>query len=516
MPVETDKKGPDLEPPAGVDDVDVSADDPVPRRRRRGIRVPSDDVPRPQTAPITAASAADDEFDVDFDDGASPPAIVAAPAAPAELDGVPLPLPRESSGEIIVDESEPDVDMGEVSDPSQPESPPLGGRATEPIPVQELPDHQGEVPPVAPAPVPPGVVAAAETAPPVSVTDQGERAPPDAEEVVEAEELSSAELEEDGEKAPRPSPPPPPAPRHTPVVGPSSVSQPATAVAPSSAAPEPPPRKRKSKAWFEEVFDEDYLRTLPFLTSQVTQREASHLVEALGLRAGQQVLDVGCGYGRHAMELAARGIAVTALDLSLPLLLRGADEAQRRGLNINFVHADMRDMGYEAQFDGAYCLFSTFGYFDDDTNKRVAAAIGRSLKPGARLVLDLLNRDYIVADLPTRVWWEGDGCVVLEEVDFNFFNSRIASNRSIVFEDGRQVEHEISVRAYSLHEVGKLLHGAGFRVLSVSGGLSARGRFFGKDSRQILVVAERRGNVESGLRDTLPASPDPSGNGRST
>jgi hypothetical protein len=62
----------------------------------------------------------------------------------------------------------------------------------------------------------------------------------------------------------------------------------------------------------------------------------------------------------------------------------------------------------------------------------------------------------------------------------------------VVFEDGRQLEQEISIRVYGLHELGKLLHGAGFRVIEVSGGLATRGRFFGKDSRQLIVVAERK------------------------
>jgi SAM-dependent methyltransferase len=174
------------------------------------------------------------------------------------------------------------------------------------------------------------------------------------------------------------------------------------------------------------------------------------------------------------------------------LLLRGADEAQRRSLNINFVHGDMRELTFESQFDGAYCLFSTFGYFDDETNKKAAQNIARALKPGARLVIAVLNRDYLIEDLPSRVWWEGDGCVVLEEVEFNYFSSRIISNRSVVFDDGRQLEQEISMRAYSLHEFGKLLHAAGFRVLEVSGSMVTRGRFFGNHSREIIVVAERR------------------------
>jgi hypothetical protein len=82
--------------------------------------------------------------------------------------------------------------------------------------------------------------------------------------------------------------------------------------------------------------------------------------------------------------------------------------------------------------------------------------------------------------------------VVLEEVDFNFHTSRILTHRSIVFEDGRQIEQEISVRAYSLHEIGRLLRQAGFRVIDVSGGLAMRGQFFGSSSRSLLVVAEKR------------------------
>ena len=107
-------------------------------------------------------------------------------------------------------------------------------------------------------------------------------------------------------------------------------------------------------------------------------------------------------------------------------------------------------------------------------------------------MIEILNRDYLVSELPTRVWWEGDGCVVLEEVDFNYFSSRIVSNRSVVFDDGRQLEQEISLRAYCLHEFGKLLHGAGFRVLEVSGSMATRGRFFGTHSRAMIVVAEKR------------------------
>lgn len=290
---------------------------------------------------------------------------------------------------------------------------------------------------------------------------------------------------------PRTAPPPPTPSKPPPAPPKKAPDKRAAAVAAASTGGDD--KKPRSKAWFAEVFDEDYLRTLPFLTPQATQAEAELVAASLGVSPGAKLLDVGCGYGRHAMELAARGYHVVGLDLSTPLLVRGGEEAHRRGLTINFIRGDMRELDFDGQFDGAYCLFSTFGYFDDETNKKTAGNIARALRPGGKCVFEILNRDYVIADLPTRVWWEGDGCVVLEEVDFNYFSSRICVNRSVVFDDGRQLEQEISIRAYSLHEVGKLMLAAGFRVLEVSGSYQTRGRFFGNQSRHIIVVAERTG-----------------------
>ncbi len=362
----------------------------------------------------------------------------------------------------------------------------------EPLPTGEIAIASAATPPQAPPPQPPPPepvapvrkAAAAPTLPPpppAAATASKPAAPPPPPAAATATK-------------PTPAPPPPPA---------STKPAPAPApVTPASKSPPPPApnfgeeqklrKKRRSKQWFEEIFDEDYLHTLPFMTPQQTEREVAFLLDALELQQGGRVLDIGCGYGRHAMEIAARGHRTVGLDLSLPLLIRATDAARRVGVNVDFVHGDMRDMTFENEFEGAYCYFTTFGYFDDDTNRRVAAGICRALKPGGRLVLDLINRDYLIGDLPTRVWWQGDGCVVLEEVDFNYFTSRLQVQRQIILEDGRQLEQEISIRAYSLHEIGKVLHHAGFRVLEVSGSLDLRGRFYGNESRQLLVVAEKK------------------------
>lgn len=374
-----------------------------------------------------------------------------------------------------------------------------------PLPASALAD----VP--APAPVPAPVLASVPVPDPIPSRDSGPRRPSSA-------SAPATPAAPPPPPAARPAPPPPPPPPAAtrpaappPLPAAKPVSAPVPAPAPVAAAPvpktpsAPPPaslpnfgedtklkKKRRSKQWFEEIFDEDYLHTLPFLTPQQTEREVEYLLNAFDFPSGSRLLDIGCGYGRHAMELAARGYRTVGLDLSLPLLIRATDAARRVGVSVDFVHGDMRDMTFENEFDGAYCFFSTFGYFDDETNRRVASGICRSLKPGGRFVLDLLNRDCLIGDLPTRVWWQGHGCVVLEEVDFNYFTSRLEVQRQIILEDGRQLVQDISIRVYSLHEIGKILHHAGFRVLEVSGNFELRNRFYGTESRQLLIVAEKR------------------------
>ena len=368
------------------------------------------------------------------------------------------------------------------------------------IDIQELADRaeqSGEIEvkfdektPVPTAPVaPPKRAATAPPAPP-PVSDIRKSGAIPTIKLDDADRQAEKSADKAGEK---PAPPPPPAAQHKPPPAPPpAAKKPPPAAVAAVVTKEPSKPTNRGKPWFAEIFDEDYLRTLPFLTPQATQSEAEFVIDTMNLAPGANVLDVGCGYGRHAMELAARGFHVVGLDLSTPLLVRGGEEAHRRGLTINFVRGDMRELDFENQFDAAYCLFSTFGYFDDETNKKTLQNIGRALKPQGKMLIEILNRDYVIQDLPTRVWWEGDGCVVLEEVELNYFSSRIQVNRSVVFDDGRQLEQEISVRAYSLHEIGKLMHAAGFRVLEVSGGYQMRGRFFGNQSRHIIVLAERK------------------------
>jgi SAM-dependent methyltransferase len=278
--------------------------------------------------------------------------------------------------------------------------------------------------------------------------------------------------------APQGAPPPPP--RRTPTPpkrGPDSAR---------------PSRKRAlKKPWWEDLFGEDFSRATPRLTEPQVRREVDFIEESLGVAKGGVVLDLGCGAGSHAVELATRGYGVVGYDLSVYQLALAADVAQEREQKINFLQGDMREMAFEETFDGIYCWNTTFGYFEEDKNIAVAERVFKALKPGGMFLVDVANRDYAAQYSPSQLWYEGDSCVCMDDMSLDFITSRLRVKRSVIFDDGRSRECVYSVRLYSLHELGKILHDVGFRVTEASGHTATPGVFFGEISPRLLVLAQR-------------------------
>lgn len=271
---------------------------------------------------------------------------------------------------------------------------------------------------------------------------------------------------------------------------PDSGAQRAPASTPPSAATVDFGRKRP-KPWWEEIFGDDLLHTMEKLDRKAIRTECDFIEDRLGLEKGAVMLDIACGSGAHAVELAGRGYSVVGFDLSLAMLARAQDEAQERGQRLNFLHGDMREIAFEEAFDGTFCWNTSFGYFDDEKNLNVLSRIHRGLRKGGMFLLDVTNRDYICPRQPSLVWFEGDGCVCMDEVFVDFFTSRLRVKRTVMFEDGRSREVDYSIRLYGLHELGRMLHDTGFKVVEVTGHPAHPGVFFGSESPRVIILAER-------------------------
>jgi SAM-dependent methyltransferase len=261
----------------------------------------------------------------------------------------------------------------------------------------------------------------------------------------------------------------------------------------SSVGSEPPekPKARPRRPWWEELFGEDFSRATVRLSDAQVDQEVSFIEESLGVAKGAAVLDLGCGAGHHAVELASRGYGVVGYDLSLHQLALAQEVAQDRGQKLNFMQGDMREMAFEEVFDGMYCWNTAFGYFEEDKNIVVAERMFAALKPGGTLLLDVANREFVSKDQPSSVWYEGDSCVCMDDMTVDFFTSRLRVKRSLILDDGRTRECHYSIRLYSLHELGRILHDVGFRVTEASGHPATPGVFLGLSSPRIIVLAQK-------------------------
>lgn len=256
-------------------------------------------------------------------------------------------------------------------------------------------------------------------------------------------------------------------------------------------APRFDPNKKRGRMWWEELFTDDFGRAIPPLSDGSIKREVDFIERSLGVSQEGVVLDLACGLGHHAVELASRGYNVVGYDLSVSQLAEASERAQERGLKINFLQGDMREMAFDNTFDAIYCWNTSFGYFEEEKNIHVAKRVFAALKSGGSFLLDVVNRDFAVAQQPNQNWFEGDGCICMDDMSVDFITSRLRVKRTVMLDDGRTRECTYSVRIYGLHELGKLLHDIGFKVIQASGAPAAPGVFFGAQSPRVIILAAK-------------------------
>jgi SAM-dependent methyltransferase len=262
-------------------------------------------------------------------------------------------------------------------------------------------------------------------------------------------------------------------------------------------APEP----QSESPWYRRLFDGFYYDVW-FKRGASGEAEAARtlsevdfLLSVLTLPPGSAVLDLACGHGRHAIELAKRGYQVTGLDLSASHLALAREAAAASGVTVNWVEADMRDLP-PGPFDAVINLFSAFGYLESDAaDQQVLTAVGQVLRPGGRFILETRNREQVVRTFQPRVWQPlADGSLFLQEATLDLIEGRIHTRVTLVEPDGRREQRDFIVRQYTLAELVHMLGAAGLTMHESWGGID--GSRYTLDSPRLLVLAERSTTAE--------------------
>ena len=225
--------------------------------------------------------------------------------------------------------------------------------------------------------------------------------------------------------------------------------------------------------WYDGFFEtSEWLdQVVPEITDERTQREVDFIVEQLALAPGEHVLDLACGHGRIARELARRGYRVTGLDLSERSLERAQREAADEGLAVEWVRADMRDVP-PGPFDAVVNVFTAFGYFQEEAeNQRVLDGVAASLRPGGRFLIDTINLLGLASRYQERRWDELAGGVLnVQEHRYDALRGRNESVWTFIRPDGGRGELVHSLRTYTPHELAAMLEAAGLRIEGSWGG----------------------------------------------
>jgi len=243
--------------------------------------------------------------------------------------------------------------------------------------------------------------------------------------------------------------------------------------------------------WFRDAFGEETFLTRPPSQSPIDRIEAKFYLDSLALGSGSRVLDVACGYGRITGPMSRLGASMVGLDLSEAMLRKAQERDGARDAAPDYVWGDMRQLEFDGEFDGVICTDTSFGFFSESENLLALRGMTRAVRIGGRVLVDLVSREQALRHLPGRSWWEGDGCLIQEDSDFDAENSRVRVKRLTVFSDGRQFENRISIRVYTLSELISMCDLVGLRVIETSGGAHSKGAYFAASSQRLVLTAQR-------------------------
>ena len=230
--------------------------------------------------------------------------------------------------------------------------------------------------------------------------------------------------------------------------------------------------------WFELLHDSLWLRP-----DEGGKEEADCLRRMLRIRRGHRVLDAPCGAGRVAFHLAKRGVEVVGIDLRQAFIDRAERRFRRDGVKADLRCTDLRAIEFENEFDAIYNWFYSFGYFPNGENAEVVKRFSRALRPGGRLLIDLLNRERILRNFrPAEV---RDGVRFRSKWDRG--RERLIVQRVV---DGiAEEESRSSQRLYTPSQMRNLLASAGLEVETVNGSLG--GEPYRRSSPRMIVVARK-------------------------
>jgi 2-polyprenyl-3-methyl-5-hydroxy-6-metoxy-1,4-benzoquinol methylase len=253
-----------------------------------------------------------------------------------------------------------------------------------------------------------------------------------------------------------------------------------------------------NKQWYESLF-ENYAQKYDNETfTQGTMGECDFIEQEINFNKSLKILDIGCGTGRHSIELTRRGYQVTGVDLSESQLARARGKAENQQLIIPFIQADARNLSFDQEFDvvimlceGGFPLMET-----DEMNFEILRSAGRSLKPKGKLIFTTLNGLFPLYH-SVEEFCAGnsvDGNATYRSNTFNLMTFRDHNITEVEDDSGNLKTLDCNERYYVPSEITWLLKSLGFsriEIFSAKLGAFSRTDKLTTEDFEMLVIGEK-------------------------
>ncbi len=204
--------------------------------------------------------------------------------------------------------------------------------------------------------------------------------------------------------------------------------------------------------WYAELYEHfDGYSQEPY--AQNTRAEVDFIEQVIGGDHTKTILDVGCGNGRHTLELARRGYQVLGVDLSASMLAQGRRVAAAEKLAVRFMQGDARELSFNRRFEVAVMLCEgAFSLMESDAmDFTILANLFRALRPGGQLIMTAPNAAFMLAQPPNDA--------------FDLTTLRETFTLDKASPDGSRKTLDCTQRYYTCPELRGLLERAGFRAV---------------------------------------------------
>ncbi|MDO8806513.1 MAG: class I SAM-dependent methyltransferase [Elusimicrobiota bacterium] len=243
--------------------------------------------------------------------------------------------------------------------------------------------------------------------------------------------------------------------------------------------------------WHKDFFKNSFYNPASPAAVEQAPAEAAFVLKQLKLKKGAALLDLCCGPGRHAVEFAKRGLAVTGLDFSREYLEEAAARARKKKVKLRLVCGDMRRLKFDREFDAAVNLFTSFGYFQKFSDDiRTLKGVARALRPGGLFLMDIIHGDFLRDNFRAKNWHDMGEYFHLEERTDS--RDGMFNTWTRVPKDGGEIqERTFFSRIYDKKRISAALGKAGLKPLKFWGSFS--GRPLTAKTVRLIVLARKAG-----------------------